>query len=181
MKAITCEKCGPIPYALVDGYAFGDTILEGVMFKVELVKGKVKAVFAEPDNPYVAGLNAKKWTKECRDCVNEGDGCDLQCPTCNADDGDVQIVDSDAPSIAPAPITQALQAIKAVSFDSQSIDRWNAVRTLTTAAQTLIDAIGPCTCHEAFTSRKLRDPACNYHRDKNEIEDLRTAIGAITK
>src|SRR5262249_52749680 len=27
----------------------------------------------------------------------------------------------------------------------------------------LADGLGGCTCHEAYTSRKLRDPGCIYH------------------
>lgn len=77
---LNCETCGDIPEALMDGYAFGDTILEGIMFKVSIVRGKVKAVFAEPEDCYVKGLNTRKWEKEAREFADNCD--DLECPTC---------------------------------------------------------------------------------------------------
>jgi hypothetical protein len=54
----------PIKYAYMDGYVFGDRILEDVMFKYWIDdKGKLKSDFAKP-NGYTKGLNKKKWLKE---------------------------------------------------------------------------------------------------------------------
>ena len=31
--------------------------------------------------------------------------------------------------------------------------------------------LGPCTCSEGFTSRKLIDPACAWHEFHREVEE----------
>jgi len=36
----------------------------------------------------------------------------------------------------------------------------------------IMSLIGECTCHEAYTCRKLRDPSCHYHDYKDSIEDV---------
>jgi hypothetical protein len=41
MPKMNCEKCGDIPMAYLDGYSFGDTLLEGVTFEIRIKNGKV--------------------------------------------------------------------------------------------------------------------------------------------
>lgn len=48
MIKLVCSHCGHLVDAVeVDGYSFGDTLLEGVKFSVSLSKGKLEASFAE--------------------------------------------------------------------------------------------------------------------------------------
>lgn len=44
-------------------------------------------------------------------------------------------------------------------------------------AKRLIASIGDCTCHEDYTSRKLRDPDCQHHRHQPEIDELKAILG----
>lgn len=51
--------------AYFDGYAFGDRVLEGVMFKATLLPNKHLEVTIAPDSlDYFSDLNMGKWTKE---------------------------------------------------------------------------------------------------------------------
>jgi len=40
---------------------------------------------------------------------------------------------------------------------------------------------GPCTCHEAYTSRKLTDPSCVFHNDYDGIVSLLQEYGALVR
>jgi len=83
MKLI-CDNCGEIGHVLVDGYGFGDRLLEGVMFKVRDVNGKPKVDgVTEDSQEYFNGLNAKKWIKECEKYCKELDIA--TCPNCDED------------------------------------------------------------------------------------------------
>lgn len=62
-----CEKQGEmveLPYAYINGYNFGDRLLEGVMFKVEIVGTKFKCSVTPSSESYMKSLNKKKWVKE---------------------------------------------------------------------------------------------------------------------
>lgn len=92
--AFHCEDCGKgVSEVLVDGYMFGDTLLEGVMFRVAKVGSKWKCLgVKDPDN-YTDGLNLKKWMKECEKACEDDDFA--TCPECG---GDIEINDlSDRP------------------------------------------------------------------------------------
>lgn len=48
----------------IDGYEFGDRLLEGVKFKARLSEdGKELTVFGTSDNNYMEGLNSSMWMK----------------------------------------------------------------------------------------------------------------------
>lgn len=53
---------------LIDGYSFGDRLLEGVHFEIEFDKsGKVINVSVEKSaKPYFENLNKEKWLKEAK-------------------------------------------------------------------------------------------------------------------
>jgi len=90
---LKCDKCGKIDYVLVDGYAFGDRILEGVMFEVKDTNGKPDVLGVTKDCvDYFNDLNSRKWLKACQEfCEGEDIG---QCPKCG---GDVEIWGSNKP------------------------------------------------------------------------------------
>lgn len=50
--------------AYFDGYAFGDRLLEGVMFKATVTKGKLSVEPCPDAERYLKDLNRKKWLKE---------------------------------------------------------------------------------------------------------------------
>lgn len=60
---------GPITGTIeIDGYSFGDVLLEGVMFRADVKDGKVKKVYVRPeDESYFSGLNKKHWLKEAKE------------------------------------------------------------------------------------------------------------------
>ena len=77
-----CDACGDIEYALMDGYDFGDRILEGVMFRV-FSDGHVETDDDWSKHPYLGRLNAAVWLKEAATCAKEAD--QLECPKCGSD------------------------------------------------------------------------------------------------
>lgn len=40
---------------------------------------------------------------------------------------------------------------------------------------------GECRCHEGFTSRRLKDPQCEYHSWDNEMIELRKEIEELKR
>jgi len=55
----------PAECGWLDGYRFGDRLLEGVMFRIGFdADGKLTASVGEDSKAYFARLNAKKWLKE---------------------------------------------------------------------------------------------------------------------
>ena len=80
-KTLTCEKCGQVEFGLVDGYCFGDRLLEDVMLAARLdLKGKFKVKISPDSKDYFEELNTKKWLKTALDYVKEDDL--LICPKC---------------------------------------------------------------------------------------------------
>ena len=53
---------------LIDGYDFGDRLLEGIMFEIEFsANGKIVSVKTDPDaEAYLDDLNKKKWLKAAK-------------------------------------------------------------------------------------------------------------------
>lgn len=82
LKPFVCEKCGPIDYAEMDGYAFGDRLLEGVMFRVRRFEDNDLEVTIDPDSKdYFESLNMRKWLGLAVQNA-EDDPDSLMCPTC---------------------------------------------------------------------------------------------------
>lgn len=84
-KKLKCDNCGEIDYVLVDGYDFGDRLLEGVMFEIRIVKGKYKAQVKKDCASYFDDLNTKKWLSECEFYAEELDVA--TCPKCDGEIG----------------------------------------------------------------------------------------------
>ena len=78
-----CENCfHPGPF-LINGYFFGDRILEDVMFEVSIDK-QGKAYYTGYDkSPYTEGLNMEHWIKRCSEYLENADI--LECSRCNHD------------------------------------------------------------------------------------------------
>lgn len=72
MKFMT-EKDGvevEIETIVLDGYSFGDRLLEGVLFDVTNKNGKLTAKpHGKSDARYLDDLNAKKWLKACVESI----------------------------------------------------------------------------------------------------------------
>lgn len=59
--------------AYLNGYYFGDRLLEGVYFKVAITDGLLAVEFAQPDCNYIKDLNKKKILKQARTFAEEYD------------------------------------------------------------------------------------------------------------
>ena len=81
---LNCDNCGEIDYVLVDGYSFGDRLLEGVDFKVKDQNGIATALgVVEEAMEYFGDLNKNKWLRACEDFCEQLDIA--QCPKCGDD------------------------------------------------------------------------------------------------
>jgi len=82
-KPFICDNCGDVADCvfLIDGYHIGDTLLEGVTFRVQNVSGKPKCHgVVDEDKDYFDNLNARKRIGICEDFCKERDV--LECPKC---------------------------------------------------------------------------------------------------
>lgn len=80
--------CGLVEYVLVDGYLFGDRLLENVMFKIS-TDGKIESVDSWTDNVYLSKLNKSEIMKLAYEWLKL---CDIGvCPKCKMND--IPIVD----------------------------------------------------------------------------------------
>lgn len=81
---LKCDNCGDIDHVLVDGYRFGERLMEGVMFKVEDKDGKPHAIGVTDDcKDYFEDFNKDKWLRDCEaSCENDDVGT---CPKCGDD------------------------------------------------------------------------------------------------
>lgn len=78
-----CDNCGPLEYALFDGYGIGDRLLEGVKFEIRPKGKKYEARTGENDKEYMSDLNEAKWLKKIALAVEDDDI--LECPKCHGD------------------------------------------------------------------------------------------------
>lgn len=81
-----CETCGKIDEVLMDGYSFGERILEGVKFKVKKNDDATCVVESVDDwdtDPYLRGLNEKHWMGAAKASAESEDF--FECPTCHGD------------------------------------------------------------------------------------------------
>lgn len=81
-----CDKCGEIKKVEFDGYAFGDRLLEGVIFIGELDAKSRAVISISPDcKSYFRDLNQKKWLTEAKKYL---EGTDIvSCFKCKDDCG----------------------------------------------------------------------------------------------
>jgi hypothetical protein len=87
MNGFVCDKCGKIDYILIDGYGFGERILEGVKFRVFKKNGKfsVESVENWKKDGYLKQLNEKHWMKEAKAFIQDLDIA--ECSKCGEDVG----------------------------------------------------------------------------------------------
>ena len=88
-KQFFCLKCKKdLTEVNVDGYSFGDRMLEGVMYRVKNNNGKPEVlgimfqgkVIDPKDDAYMHQLNYKLWNKRCEEYC---EGLDVaECPEC---------------------------------------------------------------------------------------------------
>jgi len=80
-----CDQCKEkLNIVLVDGYGFGDRLLEGVDFIVENVDNKPVVLNVDADSiPYFEQLNKEYWFEVCGEYC---EGLDIAtCPACGYD------------------------------------------------------------------------------------------------
>jgi len=63
-----------------------------------------------------------------------------------------------------AQLTRRLRQLEAVAVAARA------------AHESLEELVDPCSCHEDYTSRKLRDPGCGYHDYGHIVEEIRAAL-----
>jgi len=81
---LECKDCGAIDHVLVDGYFFGDRLLEGVNFMVKDQDGIPTALGVVPEaQSYFDDLNQDKWLRTCEKFCEQLDIA--QCPKCGGD------------------------------------------------------------------------------------------------
>ena len=77
---IICDACGEIDMAYVDGYSFGDRILDGVVFEATIVDDDIRVVVRDDAKRYFEDLNQEKWLKAAKEHAKTTDV--LECPYC---------------------------------------------------------------------------------------------------
>jgi len=79
---IFCDNCEKeLDFVLIDGYLFGDRLLEGVMFKISLSENGRTCIGVDSESEvYMKQLNWKYWKKQCEDFCTEYDLA--ECPYC---------------------------------------------------------------------------------------------------
>lgn len=92
----TCDQCGVVDHLLVDGYDFGDRLLESVLFEVRAVRGRPQVTVTAADAAYFQTLNTTRWLREARSYVRDADV--FICPHCK----------SNVEVIAPTPTRVAV-------------------------------------------------------------------------
>jgi len=100
VKTFKCDKCGGVDYVTVDGYGFGDRVLEGVLFEIRFAKGakKYKATVESSAKEYFSTLNEKMWLKRAEEYVQGTDAA--SCPKC----GDDVAMNEDSVRPEPKPL-----------------------------------------------------------------------------
>ncbi len=78
-----CENCNcNKPSALINGYTFGDRLMEGVMFKVN-TKGEFIGFNNKHTENYMKQFNMELWKKRCEETAKTYDI--FECPDCGDD------------------------------------------------------------------------------------------------
>lgn len=92
MKPLFCETCKEEKTVVhTDGYLFGERIVEGVIFIIEIKDGKIKCTgVGESSKQYMEQLNWEHWKKRCEDFADDAE--EFTCPECG---DDIYIEDSE--------------------------------------------------------------------------------------
>jgi hypothetical protein len=96
-KEIPGTGCGVIPHIEIDGYNFGDRMLETVMFEVSVTDCGSLVIDAKggwDNNAYLMGLNKAHWLRRGLEYARDEKGCDIAaCPMCGGDvDGQARLL-----------------------------------------------------------------------------------------
>jgi hypothetical protein len=82
-----CWNCGQDKDFQIDGYSFGDRLLEDVMFTVTFKDGKVEVAYPNwESDPYMSGINTPYWCELIQESItSKPEVYDeyLYCPHCN--------------------------------------------------------------------------------------------------
>ena len=75
MTKLFCEHCNEQKdIVFIDGYDFGDRLMEGVKFKVKFSDGKAECIGVEEEaKPYMDQFNWGHWKKRCEEFAESYD------------------------------------------------------------------------------------------------------------
>ena len=106
---IFCECCNKqLEFVYVDGYSFGDRLMEGVMFSVKAIEGKPNCFGCRKEYElYMKQFNWDHWKKQCEDYCD-----DLDIATCPICGNDVVVEDEETVGNRPKPIAIGVQNAK---------------------------------------------------------------------
>lgn len=109
MRDLFCENCDKkLDFVYVDGYSFGDRLMEGILFKVKVVDNKPECIgVSEDDEPYMTQFNWEHWKKRCEEFCEDLDIA--TCPNCNYD---VLVEDDETAASRPPPKPIGLKKAK---------------------------------------------------------------------
>ena len=83
-EGIPDTGCGEVDSYLIDGYSFGDKLLEGVMFEVTIKNGKPIVEVTPESKPYFEQLNQAIWLKKAVKFAERADI--VTCGKCKSND-----------------------------------------------------------------------------------------------
>ena len=83
LKQFDCEGCGVIDYVLINGYGFGDRLLEDVYFEVRIKDEKFVVALAPGQDEYCHQLNMVYWLEKAQAYAEQHDFG--ECPHCRSD------------------------------------------------------------------------------------------------
>lgn len=104
-----CDNCGVLDHVLIDGYGFGDTLLEEVYFEIRWKKGQegkaVEAKVEKSSADYFSQLNQKMFLRQAEEYALKEDVA--TCPKCRQQvDGPALYTEAPAPSPKPVKTTR---------------------------------------------------------------------------
>jgi hypothetical protein len=114
-----CPDCGKVDYVWVNGDAYADRLLEGVKFKVEKIKGKVKVSHKSGDDAYLSSLNTKKFEKAIKASVEANEGS-VECSKCG-EVWDLEDEDMSGTGALSVPITNMNDVLNKITPKIQSV------------------------------------------------------------
>ena len=113
MMLVIMTEAGPVDEAYLDGYGFGDRMLEGVLFKIIIREGKINCPGVhEKSQRYADAFTLEqvaKWQIDAeKNCEELGDN--LQ--TADGEDAWIEVVDADPqdPLKAMRPVVRSIEA-----------------------------------------------------------------------
>lgn len=130
----TCDQCGVVDHVLVDGYSFGDRLLERVLFEVRAVRGRPQVTVTAEAAAYFEGLNTTHWLRAARTYVRTADL--FICPHCHSD------VEAVAPPSTPPRVAVPIRKASVLGRPTGSLTPTQ--ENLVTKNNTLAKLLGLC-------------------------------------